>query len=448
MRGTFWIPTDPGRVRPGSLDMDEGSLVSDGDLVDCTIRREVRDGVYVSRPRNDDHLEYRIFGQTADGVLITIPAAVRGVCDHKVEPSPQEFHFTQAIRGVHTGEADGFDAVEVRWPTALGDWSGPIDVSGIGVLRFETDGGTMFVRDLPFLTVATTLRRVVEPVRALLDTMTGAPAAPNQIQLTDSQGRSASVHTPTLGRRATQARTEPFFHQSRLRVTHLRRWFEMVSKTHPILAVAARALDGTGTTLEAQTMTLAAVAEGLHEQLHGHRALDKPTAQKLREAASAAVPEAYRARVAGALSQLGSQTFRDRLEWLAANLEPFASELCGATTDGMASQAHEATKPSKPPRTLWANYLMAARNNFAHQKPESPDDLDAYVKRALALREAAQWFVVACILRDLGVPVSEIEGEFKRKSSYHLFRGRARRALPDVFGRPATDDPLAYEVEA
>jgi hypothetical protein len=198
-------------------------------------------------------------------------------------------------------------------------------------------------------------------------------------------------------------------------------------------------------------MTLGAVAEGLHEQLHGERGIDKETVKRLRADASAAVPEEYQERVFGALSQLGGQSFRDRLEWLSGNLEPFATQLCGsreAQADNSNGQKVSGAAP-KSPRSVWVTNLMAARNNFAHQKPENPQDLDEYVRRALALRDVARWFVAACIVRELEIPVEEIEREFKRRSSFHLSMRRARMAFPDMFGAASEEQgPLIdFEME-
>jgi hypothetical protein len=91
--------------------------------------------------------------------------------------------------------------------------------------------------------------------------------------------------------------------------------------------------------------------------------------------------------------------------------------------------------------------LMLVRNNFAHQRPEDPSDLDEYVARTLAQRETARWFVAARILRELQIPVEEIEREFKRRSSFFLSLRRARTAFPHVYGA-AQSNELLLDLEA
>lgn len=447
VEGEFWLASAPELVASGTLQVERGLLEVRRELVPCMTSRVLREGLTSHSPIDDLDGDYRIYGRAHDGELITIPAGTRGACEHGLQSETQDFHVLQWLVGGHVGEADAFLRLDSEWGLALGDWSGPLTISGIGQVRLITADRGLSVRDLPGLSLSTTLRRVHEPIRALLETMTGDTVAPLRVLVDDARSRTVTVHHASAPAGTSDTR-EGIFDHARLRNAHVNRWFDIASRTHPIVYVAAGALNGRGTTLEAQTMTLGAVCEGLHEQLHGERSIDKKTVKQLRAAASAAVPGAYSERVYGALAQLGGQTFRDRLTWLADNLEPFATQLCGASaSEAGDGEEDNAAAVKKAPRTIWLANTMAARNNFAHQKPDNPHDLDAYVRRSLALRDLVRWFVAACILRELGVPVDAIAGEFKRRPTFQLSMRRAQHVFPEVYGARSDKGGLGFDLE-
>jgi hypothetical protein len=251
VEGEFWLAAAPLLVAPGTLHVQRGLLELRRELVPCTTSQQLGGGVTRHTPIADIDAEYRLHGRTMDGEEITIPAAVRGVCEHKVQPEIQEFHVLQWLVGGHVGEADAFTGLHVEWDRKLGDWSGPLEISGIGNVQVATADGQVVVSGVPDLPLSTALRRVLQPFRALLETMTGATVAPLAVRLSTAQGQSVEVHWASSQDLSAPERPEGIFDHTRLRNAHVNRWFDICSETHPILFVAARALNGRGSTLVA-----------------------------------------------------------------------------------------------------------------------------------------------------------------------------------------------------
>ena len=411
LRGRFWLATNPERQREGQLDLHAGVLETQGELVECTVVTSASPNTYKRAPLNDAGVEYCLYGVTDDGVELTVPAVLRGACNDKVEPSPQQFLFLQTHVEAHTRPDDTYRSINMAWNVELGSWDGALTHAPTGPVLVSTEAGIMSIREIPDLDRQTIQRGLIEPMTSLLTAVSGQSALPTGVMLEMSSRVAIQVRRKQPS--AAARRSEPFFDHRRLRTHHLNRWFALVKDTNPIPSIAARALQDSGSTLESRTMTLAASAEALHRELHDEPKIDKATAKELRECAAAAVPDEHRERVKTILGSLGSQSFQDRLTWLADSLGDVAEEICGSVAPPDVPGAMD--EPT--PRAKWVRAVAKARNSFAHQNPQTPQDLCEYVDQALTRCESMQWFVVACLLIECGVGVDEIAREFHRRSA-------------------------------
>jgi hypothetical protein len=390
-----------------------------------------------------------MFGIVDDITLVSIPAAMRGRCEHSSRGTVQQFHLLVALAGHHVEDdetrlyASAVVALPPVWAAVLrfAPWRGSMRLpSGDAVQISMTDGSLRL--DVPAMTRTDIDRQVIEPVRTLLMLLSGTADIPLDVHLVGADQAAMQVRVWRAQMPPTPTKhPELALALHHISLSNLEAWYHLTRQVSPLTSVVRGAITARNVNVEIKVLLLAAAAESFHRELHDERIMTKAEAKATRKAAVAAVPDSAKQRVETALAHIGEMTFSERLNRLLETIGTWANEVAGP------SMVREPNAPERRGRDLWVRSVRDARNGSAHLLPHYADDVRKYTDELYVLFESLRWFMTALMMLHIGVPSSVVQSSVQGTSAYDLFRGRAVMHWPNIY-RPATitasqDDPPA-----
>ncbi len=204
-------------------------------------------------------------------------------------------------------------------------------------------------------------------------------------------------------------------------------WIDFRSETQGLDAAVVDSLQGA--TLEAQVLTLVAVAEGLHRRLFRDKnrrvtsLSDSKIKKMCRRARNAALPEMdgpdftdedraeFSKAVTEAFGHINDQTFRSRMADLIADARLSIPNIVAGFAD-------------------WPDAVSTARNLMAHQ-PSLPDHVDdrQFLDLLIALSYSITWVLRTNLLNRAGFDAATLQEGYGYSSSYGHHLANTRELL-------------------
>ncbi|MEU2007204.1 HEPN domain-containing protein [Rhodococcus sp. NPDC019627] len=417
LKGHFWATTESERRRDGELTVGvkADARLETFDLVDMRAFSPAK-----ILPNGETHLLQS--GRPEDVVADFSPITVHGVLDSGREVtlvdamgtaglSGQSFRVRYVLDGAHLeGHDQRFNAVrfqldDARWWPHLKD--GMTAVAGtMGSLSISRDGQSVwFVFELKEpMTLRECDSLVISPARTLarLALMMDLDVGPTQLRVGAVESSWIPMLTKSRGSEPVRRESEPtgmLLLPSALGIEHFATWIRVSADLDGLAAVVAN--PPTGVAIQAEALTMASVAEGLHRRLFigtkRFQSLGPAQRRTVRNDAinagvkafeEASYPDLEEARKAlsDALGHLTDVSYLSRLE----ELEQEAVTVTPEVTAGF-------------PDHTWAPLVVKTRNLLAHQldtdKRGMLEKIDAMTLAAWSL----PWVLRIVLLRRAGL---------------------------------------------
>jgi hypothetical protein len=213
----------------------------------------------------------------------------------------------------------------------------------------------------------------------------------------------------------------PLLNTTHLTADRFTKWIDVRKRTLGLDAAAIAVLDGIA--IEAQVLTLTAVAEGLHRKLFGDKkrvpALEQNDVTQARRAARQAaldrvreIDGSGRATLTDADLTEFKQAINDAFSFL--NERTFRSRMSDLIEDAQSSIPGIAVNFSD-----WPAAVKDARNTLAHQGTGPGDPTGQFVDLLIALGYSIPWVLRTVLLKQAGFDPPALQAAYADSSRYN-----------------------------
>ena len=417
--GVFWQIETPERQVRGVLELSDGAdpaLETEGAIFDeLAYRITVSErGKTIAQSGNPDDLvadfqPRNINGQLSDGRRVSLVEA-QGAADPNSFMGPQ---YRQRFRVVRHAVMDELvDGAAQRYAgfkfdvRGSGWWRRPDEEAQTGDgsrlrVTWEEDSRSFEFFPASPLTFREVDATVLGPIRTLMSLVTDNPAAIGGLHVRlaeDGPWRKVYEAEEPIGRTS-----HPLLDTTHLTADRFAKWIDVRKRTSGLDAAAITALDGIA--VEAQVLTLAAVAEGLHRKLFDEKkrvaALEPSDVTQARRAARRAALDRVREIDRSGrelLTEADLEEFKQALNdaFAFVNEPTFRSRMTDLIEDAQSSIPNIAVNFSD-----WPAAVKDARNKLAHEGTGPGGDSE-FVDLLIALSYSIHWVLRTVLLKQAG----------------------------------------------
>ena len=437
LEGVFWQIESPERQVPGVLELRDGAdpvLETVGAIFDERAYRitvSKHGGVTIAHSGNPDDLvadfqPRNINGQLRDGRCVSLVEAQGGADPNSFMGRQYRQTFRRVRHAVMDEHVDGAAQryagfkFEVR---GSGWWRQPDEEAQTedgGRLRVTWEDDSRLFEFFPAspLTFREVDPTVLSPITTLMSLVTDNPAAVGGLHVRlagDGPWRKIYEAEEPIGRTS-----HPLLDTTHLTADRFAKWIDVRKRTSRLDAAAITVLDGIS--IEAQVLTLAAVAEGLHRKLFDEQkrvpALEPSDVKKARRAARQAALERVREidrsgrePLAGADLQEFEEALNDAFAFI--NEPTFRGRMTDLIEDAQGSIPNIAVNFGD-----WPAAVKDARNTLAHEGTGTGDDLQ-FVDLLIALSYSIAWVLRTVLLKHAGFGPPTLQAAYADSSRYN-----------------------------
>jgi hypothetical protein len=437
--GVFWQIETPERRVAGQIQLSDGAtplLETVGwpalfDEVAYRITVSEHGGTTIAYSGNPDDLvadfqPRNIHGELDDGRQVSLVEAQ----GHADSDSFMGRHYRQKFRARHAVMDEHVDGAVQRYAgftfqvRGSGWWRRPdqqAQTNDGSRLRLTWEDDSRLFEFCP--TSPLTFREfdptVLSPITTLASLVTDNPAddADMHVRLADD-GPWRKVYQ---AEEPTGRTSHPLLDTTHLTADRFTKWIDVRKRTRGLDAAAIAVLDGIA--IEAQVLTLAAVAEGLHRKLFDEKkrvpALESSDVTQARRAARQAaldrVREIGRCRRAP-LTDADVTEFRQAINDAFAflNERTFRSRMADLIEDAQSSIPGIAVNFSD-----WPAAVKDARNTLAHEGTGPGDPNSQFVDLLIALGYSIPWVLRTVLLKQVGFDAPTLQAAYADSSRYN-----------------------------
>jgi hypothetical protein len=445
--GVFWQIETPERQVRGVLELRDGEdpvLETVGAIFDERAYRitiSEHGGVTIAHSGNPDDLvadfqPRNIHGQLSDGRRVSLVEAQGGADPNSFMGRQYRQRFRRVRHAVMNEHVDG-DAqryegfkFEVR---GSGWWRRPDEEAQTedgSRLRVTWEDDTRSFEFFPAspLTFREVDPTVLNPITTLMSLVTDNPAAIGGMHVRlakDGPWRKVYEAEESIGRTS-----HPLLDTTHLTADRFAKWIDVRTRTSGLDAAAITVLDGIA--VEAQVLTLAAVAEGLHRKLFDDEkrvpALEPGDVTQARRAARKAAVDRVRDIDRSGRDPLTEadfaefeQAINDAFSFL--NEATFRSRMTDLIEDAQGSIPNIAVNFSD-----WPAAVKDARHKLAHEGTGAGGDLQ-FVDLLIALGYSIAWVLRTVLLKQAGFDPPTLQGGYADSSRYNHHITNTRHLL-------------------
>jgi len=426
--GKFWIATDPGDKRQGTLGLTrrgDSQLIVSPEFYSGFVRTTAvaPDGstmgtIESAKDRGPQtlhgHLTLSRPGESA-------PVSILEARSTNWTGGDQTFRPIWSLVGGHIEPQHPFRGVRLRIPRYGPRPQDSVRLENEGTIRIDEEGGWIEVVDLPPRNYREISRTIIRPICTLLVLATGVRMRPSEIELSPEPETWWPVYTGSLSE-DNPAVGNALIPPHDISVAVLAAWLDRVPVLGPLPAGVASLLE-VELAIETQVLMMTTLAEGIHRALRPEaRRFELERGKTIREVATEAVrkidPEAA-GTVQSLLKYVDEMGYGARLKELASRAEELVPGITGN------------------PR-LWKKLVYETRNKFAHQHSVEWME-EAGVDRVLTVAFSLSWVLRLLLLDQAGFVPGLIADRFRNSQSYGFFLTDAAEWRPDIYSS-ASDD--------
>ncbi|WP_301851070.1 HEPN domain-containing protein [Rhodococcus pyridinivorans] len=444
MLGWFWRVGMPLPERRGELRVSAGKeaelRVERPISPSRSLRVEQRgsNGMYAVTTSGDpddvvaDFQPVTVHGVLDDGTEVTV---VDAQADHDVLLR-QWFRAPVVVMGAHLGgqeqcyAAVRFCLDDPRWWTHLIEPARGSGCGEVGSLRvYADDDGQVWFEHRAHgpLTRREYARLVVDPVLTLakLATQSRLQVTALEFRVADERNVEDTRWLPVIGRIIDSGTAGSYpdavVPTRELTLEVFSTWIDVSRGLDGLASAVADPIDGA---IQAQALTMCAIAEGLHRRLYPVTSrfpgLSGNARDRVRRAARTAGAEMLEQKgfdreesekvLNEALSHFDELSYRRRLEQLQESAECAVPEIVADFSD-------------------WPAQVCSARNQLAHQAYTSDAMSDGLLLLLIAVDYSLSWVLRTVLLRRAGIPDEVVLRCYENDARYGLYRANVRSCL-------------------
>jgi hypothetical protein len=421
--GSFWVSTEPGEVRDGTLMLRRGGrteLRVEPELYSwLDSQTEVApDGstkttISPAKDRGPQTLHGLLHRDDNDPLHVSLMEA------HAVRwnGSAQTFEPIWTLLGGHITQTEPFTGVRVRIPGFTAPDRGPVPLPWGGQVAVADDW--IELAGVPPHSYRELERTVVRPLSTLLTLAAGQPVRPGAVEVSPEPGTRWPVHAGShvAGNAPARSALVP---SSDLTVARLAQWLDRSQTLGPLPAGVASVFEN-DLAVDTQVLLLTTLTEGVHRVLHPKTLrFSAKHGDQVRtvavEAVRAVDPDAVDA-VKGFLSFVHEVGYARRLEDLARRAEELVPGITGNTNK-------------------WVKMVYKTRTVYAHH-PSAHWMEEADLDRVLTVVESLRWMLRLLLLDQAGLDPHLLASRFAGSQRYNFFLTNAANWRPDIYASPS-----------
>jgi hypothetical protein len=435
--GVFWQIETPERQVRGVLELRDGAdpvLETVGGIFDERAYRitvSEHGGVTIAHSGNPDDLvadflPRNINGQLSDGRRVSLVEAQGGVDPNSFMGRQYRQRFRRVRHAVMDEHVDGaaqryagfkFEVRGSGWWRRPDEEAQTEDGSRLRV-TWEDDSRSFEFHPASPLTFREVDPTVLSPIMTLMSLVTDNPAAIGGLHVRladDGPWRKVYEAEDPIGRTS-----HPLLDTTHLTADRFAKWIGVRKRTFGLDAAAIAVLDGIA--VEAQVLTLAAVAEGLHRKLFDEqkrvRALEPSDVKKARRAARHAALDRMREIDRSGREPLTDPDLKEFEQALndafaSINEPTFRARMTDLIEDAQTSIPNIAVNFSD-----WPAAVKDARNKLAHEGTGAGDDSE-FVDLLIALSYSIAWVLRTVLLKQAGFDPPTLQAGYRDSSRYN-----------------------------
>jgi len=434
--GVFWQIETPERQVPGVLELRDGAdpvLETVGAIFDeRTYRITVSEhgGKAIAHSGDPDDLiadfqPRNVHGQLSDGRRVSLVEAQGGADPNSFMGRQHRQTFRRVRHAVMDEHVDGaaqryagfkFEVRGSGWWRRPDEEAQTEDGSRLRV-TWEDDSRSFEFFPASPLTFREVDPTVLSPITTLMSLVTDNPAAVGGLHVRfaeDGPWRKVYEAEEPIDRTS-----HPLLDTTHLTADRFAKWIDVRKRTSGLDAAAITVLDGIA--VEAQVLTLAAVAEGLHRKLFDDQkrvpALEPSDVTQARRAARRAaldrvreIDRSGRVPITDADLTEFEQAINDGFSFV--NEPTFRSRMADLIEDAQSSIPNIAVNFSD-----WPAAVKDARNKLAHEGTGPGGDLQ-FVDLLIALSYSIAWVLRTVLLKPVGFDPPTLQAGYRDSSRY------------------------------